>query len=98
MTPIPECTAMSALADEIEEHSGPIMRDLILIKSDRELIVRALRMAEPPVAAMIQKIEQEARRYAEMYPQSSDGRNTFNIFADWVAALTGTLVGKVKVP
>lgn len=36
---------------------------------------------------LVQKIEAEARRYAEMYPQSSDGRNTFVIFADWVAAL-----------
>jgi hypothetical protein len=33
------------------------------------------------------KVEAEARRYAEMYPQSSDGRNTFVIFADWVARL-----------
>ncbi len=37
---------------------------------------------------LIQKIEAEARRYAEMYPQSSDGRNTFVIFADWVSALS----------
>lgn len=29
-------------------------------------------------------IAAEARRYAAMYPQSSDGRNTFIIFADWV--------------
>lgn len=39
---------------------------------------------------LIQKIEAEARRYAEMYPQSSDGRNTFIIFADWVAGLSVT--------
>jgi hypothetical protein len=39
---------------------------------------------------LVQKIEAEARRYAEMYPQSSDGRNTFIIFADWVAALSDT--------
>lgn len=37
---------------------------------------------------LIQKIEAEARRYAEMYQPSSDGRNTFVIFADWVAALS----------
>ena len=36
--------------------------------------------------AKIGAIEAEARRYAEMYPQSSDGRNTFVIFADWVAS------------
>lgn len=38
--------------------------------------------------ALIQKIEAEARRYADMYPAASDGRNTFAIFADWVAALS----------
>lgn len=36
-------------------------------------------------ATLIQTIEAEARRYAEMYPQGSDGRNTFLIFADWVS-------------
>ncbi len=36
---------------------------------------------------MLSQIEAEARRYAGMYPQSSDGRNTFVIFADWVAKL-----------
>jgi hypothetical protein len=40
--------------------------------------------AQPP---LIQTIEAEARRFAGMYPQSSDGRNTFVIFADWVARL-----------
>ncbi len=29
-------------------------------------------------------IAAEARRYAEFYPQSSDGRNTFVMFAEWV--------------
>jgi hypothetical protein len=37
---------------------------------------------------LIQKIEAEARRYAEMYQPSSDGQNTFVIFADWVATLS----------
>jgi hypothetical protein len=36
---------------------------------------------------LIEKIGNEARRYAEMYSQSSDGRNTFIIFAEWVEAL-----------
>jgi Lar family restriction alleviation protein len=42
------------------------------------------RISAPSLA---QRIEAEARRYAEMYPQSSDGRNTFVMFADWVAGL-----------
>lgn len=48
------------------------------------------RVAMPLMSAkgsLIQTIEAEARRYAEMYPQSSDGRNTFVLFADWVAGL-----------
>jgi hypothetical protein len=34
---------------------------------------------------LIQSIENEARRYAEMYQPGSDGRNTFLIFAEWIA-------------
>lgn len=41
----------------------------------------------PAQAALLRVIEAEARRIADMYPQSSDGRNTFVIFADWVASL-----------
>ena len=33
-------------------------------------------------------IEAEARRYAELYPEASDGRNTFVMFANMVATLT----------
>jgi hypothetical protein len=46
--------------------------------------------------SLIQIIEAEARRYADMYPQSSDGRNTFVIFADWVSsrAIDGIGCGK----
>jgi hypothetical protein len=33
-------------------------------------------------------IEAEARRYAGNYPEASDGRNTFAMFADMVADLT----------
>lgn len=33
----------------------------------------------------LEAIATEARRYASHYPQSSDGRNTFEIFADFVA-------------
>lgn len=36
---------------------------------------------------LLEKIETEARRYAEMYQPHSDGRNTFVIFADWIAKL-----------
>ncbi len=33
-----------------------------------------------------QAIASEARRYAEMYSESSDGRHTFLILADWIEA------------
>jgi hypothetical protein len=36
----------------------------------------------------LETAESEARRYAEMYRQSSDGRNTFIILADRIAALS----------
>jgi hypothetical protein len=36
----------------------------------------------------LETAESEARRYAEMYPQSSDGRNTFIILADRITALS----------
>ena len=36
-------------------------------------------------------LEQEARRFAGFYEQGSDGRNTFVIFADKIAALGETM-------
>ena len=39
-----------------------------------EANARALAFAE---------VEQKAREWAEHYPQSSDGRNTFILFAEW---------------
>lgn len=39
------------------------------------------------VKPLVDMIAAKAREYAEHYPQSSDGRNTFLIFAEWVEAL-----------
>jgi Lar family restriction alleviation protein len=36
------------------------------------------------VAAERKAISEEARRYASHYPQSSDGRNTFIMLAEWI--------------
>ncbi len=33
-------------------------------------------------------LESEARRFAGMYPEASDGRNTFLIFADKIASVS----------
>jgi hypothetical protein len=56
----------------------------------------ALRAVPPAGSVGVRaKIETEARRYAEMYEPHSDGRNTFVIFADWVAAL-GTILDRLR--
>ena len=49
------------------------------LQSDRPFIMGANHGYD---TAMDQVVE-EAQRFAEMYPQSSDGRNTFELFADW---------------
>lgn len=35
-----------------------------------------------PASDVVAEIVVEARRYAQFYPQGSDGRNTFEVFAD----------------
>ncbi len=35
----------------------------------------------------LDEVEPTARRYARCYPEASDGRNTFTMFADWAALL-----------
>lgn len=50
---------------------------------------------QPAVDAMVALtafIEAEARRYAGMYPEASDGRNTFVMFADMVSDLTAARI------
>ena len=40
--------------------------------------------AQPAPGVTVEAIASEARRYAAMYPEASDGRNTFIMFAEWV--------------
>ena len=54
----------------------------------------------PEAASAIERLKQaletaesEARRYAEYYPPASDGRNTFVILADRIAALSSEKAG-----
>lgn len=42
-------------------------------------------------------IEAEARRYAGFYPEASDGRNTFVIFADMVSDLTAERLAQLEL-
>ena len=48
--------------------------------------VAELRTHPAPLDAERSAIEARAREIAGHYPQSSDGRNTFVMFADWIAA------------
>jgi hypothetical protein len=48
---------------------------------------RARTPAPADVVDKLAYLEAEARRFAGFYPESSDGRNTFVIFADKIAAL-----------
>jgi len=68
------------LFEETTKLNAPISYTACLV-----LAKHVLGTAQNP---MIQRIEAEARQYAEMYQPSSDGRNTFIIFADWVSALS----------
>lgn len=49
----------------------------------------ALRNQSPPAQERdkLAHLEREARRFADFYDHGSDGRNTFVIFADKIAAL-----------
>lgn len=40
-------------------------------------------IAKVAVKTAMERVSEEARRYASHYPQSSDGRNTFTLFAEW---------------
>ena len=61
-------------------HKMPYSLGTELADALEALIDREKRLMET-----LQYFETEARRFAEMYPQSSDGRNTFVIFADKIA-------------
>lgn len=44
--------------------------------------------AEDGLVEALAYLESEARRFAGMYPEASDGRNTFLIFADKIASVS----------
>lgn len=61
-----------------------------MIPSDLRCILSAIEAVDPATIsadALRDKIATKAREYAEHYPQSSDGKNTFLMFAEWVEAL-----------
>lgn len=60
---------------------------------DRGTLERyAMQPAVAAILAVTKLIEAEARRYAAFYPEASDGRNTFVIFANMVSDLTAERV------
>lgn len=71
-------------ADEIDRLTDEliVMKGLHLVLHGE---VEKLRSQLVRAGALIQFLEDEAARYAEMYPASSDGRNTFVIFRDMIA-------------
>lgn len=60
----------------VRNNIGALLDELEAVKAERDRARQALQTAEA-----------EARRYAESYPQSSDGRNTFVMLADRIAEL-----------
>jgi hypothetical protein len=70
---------------------------LLGFESALSIFRKAIEAVDPATIraeALRDKIAAKAREYAEHYPQSSDGRNTFLIFAEWVEALA--LIDKEK--
>lgn len=55
------------------------------------------RAAWDAVSAEREFIAQEARRYASFYPEASDGRNTFVLFAEMIENRSGQLEPEVDV-
>jgi hypothetical protein len=53
----------------------------------RDIIDAALKATPAPVNDALAYLEAEARRFAGFYDEGSDGRNTFVMFADKIAAL-----------
>lgn len=51
--------------------------------------IRALLSGIAELTARLQYLEAEARRFAAFYPEGSDGRNTFLIFADKIGGYQG---------
>ncbi|GHH09203.1 hypothetical protein GCM10008023_05550 [Sphingomonas glacialis] len=73
-------------AHAVDSHDcweGPLWT---VFAKDAEELLSAMR--EGVDRGMVERVEAEARRYAGMYSEASDGRNTFVMFADWVAALS----------
>ena len=63
---------------------------MIAFFDERDALLDRLAALEAERAAgeaRVVELEREARRFADCYPESSDGRNTFVIFADKIAAL-----------
>lgn len=60
----------------------------VLFKNTAFMIRKLIASLRSPAGkATLQQIAAEARRYASHYPRSSDGQNTFVMFAEWVEKL-----------
>lgn len=84
--PVPVCQEAAEEIRRLRERLGPRGLEVVEIDGAGHYVNEKVKAEIARLRSVIQNIEVEARRYAEMYPQSSDGRNTFIIFADWVAS------------
>lgn len=91
---------------EFEQDDGPLYRTVNIDNSELLAIRDHLNSVFPPEAEAspaveverlreaLREAESETRRFAEIYPLGTDGRNTFTILADKIAALTTHDKGK----
>jgi len=72
--------------DALDPKAAEILTNVL----ERFEALAALSRPNVDETAALTYLESEARRFADFYPDGSDGRNTFVIFADKVAALRGS--------
>ena len=73
-----------ALVDPAVLAALPEVQELIRAETERLQSDRPFIMgANHGYDTAMDQVAEEAQRFAAMYPQSSDGRNTFEIFVDW---------------
>ena len=84
---------LSAIEDAVWSDDGRLDNmgvdgpcDLLAVADAVMLLLYAPGRIDEAVAKERERCEREARRYAGFYPPHSDGRNTFAMLADFIAA------------
>ena len=87
----------SALVREVEARRSEVERlraRVAELEADRPFIIGANHGWDEAM----EQVSAEARRYASCYPQSSDGRNTFVMLAEWAEGTTRTALNPKETP